>query len=264
MTDHAELLVTGAAGRIGSAIRPQLLARFGNVRLLDAHPVADLRPGEEGVVADIRDLDAMQKAMAGIRCVIHLAGIPQDDTWPKLRDANIDGLYTVFEAARRAGVRRVVFASSHHAVAFTPVGERVPIDTEPRPSGLYGVTKIFGEAIGKLYATKHGIEVVCLRIAAFQPTPQDYRQLHVWISPRDMAQLAIRAVEAQGISFLTVFGVSANTRNPYDRAGWDILNYVPQDDAETFLKTAPGLASPARESDRYYGGDACLRGPIES
>jgi uronate dehydrogenase len=206
----------------------------------------------------------MERAMQGIECAIHLAGIPQDDTWPALRDANIDGVHALFEAARRSHLRRVVLASSHHTIAFTPLGEFVPIDSEYRPTGLYGVTKAFGEAMGRLYSMKHGLEVICLRIGAFQPVPQDHRQLFTWISPRDMAQLAIRSVDARDVSFLTVFGVSGNNRNPYDRAGWDVLGYAPQDDAERFLGSSPDLMGhPTRESDRFYGGAACLRGPIE-
>jgi uronate dehydrogenase len=263
MGTQPKLLVTGASGIIATAIRPSLLARFGSVRLLDQREITNLQAGEEPVVADIRSIDAMERAMQGIDCVIHLAGIAKDDTWPTLRDTNIDGVYALFEAARRSKLRRVVFASSHHTVAFTPLGETVSIDSELRPSGLYGVTKAFGEAIGRLYSLKHGIEVVCLRIGAFQPAPQDHRQLFLWLSPRDMAQLAICSVEAHDISYLKVFGISANSRNPYDRAGWDALGYAPQDNAENFLGSAANLMGhPTLASDRFCGGEACLRGPV--
>jgi uronate dehydrogenase len=195
---------------------------------------------------------------------VHLAGIAQEDAWPVIRDVNVEGTYNVFEAARMAGVPRVIFASSHHAVGFTRLGDHVAIDSELRPTGIYGVSKIFGEAVGRLYALKFGMSVICLRIAAFQPQPHDHRQLLLWISPRDMAQLTIRSIDAAGISFLTVFGVSGNQRNPYDRAGWDVLGYVPQDDAERFLGTSPDLMGrPTLASDRFHGGDVCLDGLVE-
>ena len=193
--------MTGAAGVIGTAIRPYLLERYRSVRLLDHRDIPLPQSGEDIVVADIRSAEAMELAMQGIDCVIHLAGIPKDDTWPALRDANIDGVHALFEAARRSNLRRVVLASSHHTIAFTPLGEFVSIDSELRPTGLYGVTKAFGEAMGRLYSLKHGLEVICLRIGAFQPVPQDHRQLFTWISPRDMAQLTIRSVDAEGVSF---------------------------------------------------------------
>ena len=258
------VLLTGAAGAIGTAIRPALRERCRELRLLDRRAPAAPQPGERVVLADITDPAALDAAADSVDCIVHLAGIAQDDTWPALRAANVDGTLNVFEAARRRGVRRVVFASSHHVVAFRPLGERVAIDAELRPTGLYGVTKAFGEALGRLYSVKHGIEVVCLRIAAFQPEPRDHRQLLLWISPRDMAQLAVRSVEAEPVDFLTVFGVSNNARNPYDRAGWDRLGYAPQDDAERWIGSSPDLLGRAtKETDRFYGGEACLHGPVE-
>jgi uronate dehydrogenase len=263
VTTDRKILLTGACGVIGTAIRSALRARYSEVRLLDMHHLSDPQPGETPIVADIGNKAALKAAAAGVDSIVHLAGIAQDDAWPALRNANIDGTLNVFEVARMQSVRRVVFASSHHVVGFTEVGTKVPIDAELRPSGLYGVTKAFGEAVGRLYAIKHGIEVVCLRIAAFQPQPHDHRQLMIWISPPDMAQLVIRSVEAKPIDFLTVFGVSANTRNPYDRAGWDLLGYVPQDDSERWVGSSPDLmGKPTQESDRYYGGNACLRDPV--
>jgi uronate dehydrogenase len=258
------VLLTGAAGTIGSAIRPALRARHREVRLLDMRLPPDPQPGETAVVASILDPAALEVAASGADCIVHLAGIPQDDAWPALRAANIDGTLNVFEAARHQGVRRVVFASSHHVIAFRELGTHVAIDAEFRPSGLYGATKVFGEALGGLYAAKYGIEVVCLRIAAFQPQPHNHRELLLWISPRDMAQLVLRSIEADSIGFLTVFGVSNNTRNPYERAGWEQLGYRPEDDSEHWVRTAPDLMGhPTQASDRYYGGEACLRHPVE-
>ena len=245
---------------IASAIRPVLRTRYRSIKLADVNPVADPQPGEEVVGTDIRSLPAITAAMKGVRRVVHLAAIPDEDAWPRIRDTNIDGTFNVFEAARTAGVVRMVYASSHHVVAFTETGRRVLLDATYRPSGLYGVSKAFGETLANLYSHKFGLSAICLRIAAFQAKPSDYRQLLLWISPRDVAQLVLRSLEApESVRFLTVFGVSANTRNPYDRAGWEVLGYAPEDNSEAFFGTSPDLMGHAtRPSDGFYGGEVCF------
>src|ERR1017187_4308200 len=125
---EVDVLVTGAAGQIASAIRPILRSRYRSIRLADVNPVADPQPGEEVVAADICSLPAMTAAMDGVRRVVHLAAIPDEDAWPRIRDTNIDGTFNVFEAARITGAARMVYASSHHVIAFTETGNRVPID----------------------------------------------------------------------------------------------------------------------------------------
>lgn len=255
------ILLTGAAGKIGNAIRPFLRREYARVRLLDIKPVPKPLESEESIVADIRSPDAMHEVMRDVDSAVHLAGIPDEDEWPAIRDVNIDGTFNLMEAARARGVRRVVFASSHHVSAFVEAGAPVARDAPYRPTGLYGVSKAFGETLGRLYSIKFGLSVICLRIAAFQPQPRDHRQLLLWISPRDMAQLTIRALDAaDDVGFLTVFGVSGNDRNPYDRAGWDVLGYAPQDNSECYLRTSSGLnGHPVLPSDFYLGGDLCVR-----
>ena len=255
------ILLTGAAGKIGSAIRPFLRREYARVRLLDIKPVPEPLESEESIVADIRSPDAMHEVMRDVDSAVHLAGIPDEDEWRTIRDVNIDGTFNVMEAARARGVRRVVFASSHHVSAFIEIGTPVALDAPYRPTGLYGVSKAFGETLARLYAIKFGLSVICLRIAAFQPQPRDHRQLLLWISPRDMAQLTVRALEApDDVRFLVVFGVSGNDRNPYDLAGWDVLGYAPQDNSERFLGSSSGLQGhPVLPSDFYLGGDLCVR-----
>lgn len=255
------ILVTGAAGNIGSAIRPLLRAQYARVRLVDIKPAAEPRDGEECITADIRSPGAIHEAMRGVDGVVHLAGIPDEDEWHAIRDVNIDGTFNVMEAARARDVRRLVFASSHHVSAFAETGTRVALENPYRPTGLYAVSKAFGETLGRLYALKFGLSVICLRIAAFQPQPRDHRQLLIWISPRDMAQLTVRALEApDSVRFLSVFGVSGNDRNPYDRSGWDLLGYQPEDNSERFFGSSPGLEGrPVLQSDFWLGGNLCVR-----
>ncbi len=257
---EVEVLITGAAGRIGSAIRPAILHRFGTVRLVDSSPISGPRPGEEVVRADIRSLSEMIAVVGGARRIVHLAAIPDEDAWERIRDINIDGTFNVFEAARIAGAQRVVYASSHHIVAFTEAGQLVPITTEMRPTGLYGVSKAFGEALAKTYSMKFGLSVICLRIAAFCPEPSNYRELLLWISPGDTARLISSALQAPDtVRFLTAFGVSGNTRNPYDKSGWSLLGYVPEDNSESFVGSGSDLTGlPTQPSDAYHGGSLCL------
>jgi uronate dehydrogenase len=260
MMKERTILLTGAAGNIGTAIRPFLRREYARVRLTDLRPITELADGEEPVCADIRSPAAMDEVTRGVDAVVHLAGIPDEAEWRAIRDVNIDGTFNVMEAARAQGVRRFVFASSHHVSAFVEIGASVAIDTPYRPTGLYGVSKAFGETLGRLYAIKFGLSVISLRIAAFQPEPRDHRQLLIWISPRDMAQLTIKALEApDDVRYLAVFGASGNARNPYDKAGWDVLGYVPQDNSERFLGSSPGLRGhPITPSDYYLGGELCV------
>src|SRR3954464_14303523 len=182
------VLVTGAAGRIGTGLRGGLPERGWAVRCLDLVPIVDTRPGEEHVVADIADLAAMVDATQGAAAVVHLAGISGESTWPAISRANIEGTYCALEAARRAGVERVVLASSNHATGFTPrpaSGLLREADAPPRPDTYYGVGKVTMEALGSLYADRYGMDVVCLRIGSAFPEPTNTRHLSTWLSPAD-------------------------------------------------------------------------------
>ena len=165
------ILITGAAGKIGSTLREGLRGRYRVLRLTDIAPLGPARAGEEIVRADLADLAAVEAAMQGVDCVVHLGAIPGEDTWDKILPNNVVGTWNVFEAARRQGVRRVVYASSHHAVGFYRRDRDIDQTVVPRPDGIYGVSKVFGEAVGRLFADKHGLSVACLRIGAFRDKP---------------------------------------------------------------------------------------------
>jgi len=161
----------------------------------------------------------------------------------------------VFEAARRQGVRRVIYASSHHAVGFYRRARFIDQMVVPRPDGVYGVSKVFGEAVGRLFADKHGLSVACLRIGAFRDKPADRRLLHVWLSPRDAVQLVGCCIDAPDYHFIVVYGVSNNTRNRYRNAGVEFLGYRPQDKSEDYA--ADILRTPDTEdaiSREFHGG----------
>jgi len=265
--------MTGAAGRIGTMLRPRL-ARPGRVlRLLDVAPLAaPAGPAEESVTASVTDMAAMTAACAGADAVIHLGGIPAEDAWAPILDVNINGTYTVFEAARRAGVPRVVFASSNHAVGFAPRESfPVPDGASPVPDTYYGVSKAAGEALGVMYAHRYGIDAICVRILSCFDRPASPRMLATWLSPDDAGRLFEVCLTAAAPGFRVVYGVSANTRG-----GWvsldaaRALGYEPRDDAEAYATEvlaatrtgaeAPPLPGnewpdPADPVFRYLGGE---------
>ncbi|MBW8765873.1 MAG: NAD(P)-dependent oxidoreductase, partial [Geodermatophilales bacterium] len=210
-----------------------------SLRSLDVIPVQDERPGEEQIVADVTDLAAMVDAAQGADAVVHLAGVVGESTWRAISHANIEGTYVTLEAARRAGVPRVVLASSNHASGFTPrPGEGLlrEEDAPPRPDTYYGVAKVTMEALGSLYHDRYGMDVVCLRIGSAFPEPTTVRQLATWLSPADTVSLVDAALRAPSPGFSVVWGVSANTRNWWDLSAARALGYEPADDAEVYAE----------------------------
>jgi uronate dehydrogenase len=242
------VLLTGAAGSIGSALRERLPALGWTVRAFDREPV-DGEPARD--VTSAADLDA---AAPGVDAIVHLAGIPTEAPWPVIREANIEGTFAVFEAARRHGIRRVVYASSNHAAGFTPLPAdgALASDTPPRPDTLYGVSKAFGEALGRYYVDRYGLQVACLRIGTFGPTPPDRRALSTWLSPDDCARLVDSCLRAPALNYAVLWGISANTRRTWSLAEAERLGYRPQDDAEAYADELGDSA--AYPSDGFVGG----------
>jgi len=254
------ILITGAAGSIATMLRPRL-ARPGRVlRLLDIVPLAvPAGPGEAAVTASVTDMAAMTAACAGADAVIHLGGLPSEDAWAPIFDVNINGTYTVFEAARRAGVPRVLFASSNHAVGFRP-RESFPVteDASPVPDTYYGVSKAAGEALAALYARRYGIDAICVRILSCSERPVNARMLSTWLSPDDAGRLFEACLTAPSPGFRVIYGVSANTRGGWvSLDGARALGYHPRDDAESYAAglLAAGEPDPADPVFRYLGGE---------
>jgi uronate dehydrogenase len=247
------VLVTGAAGRIGGYLRPRLARDGRTLRLLDVVAV-DAGPDEEAVTASVTDLDAVTAACADVDAVVHLGGYAGEEAWDDVLAVNIHGTYVVFEAARRAGVPRVVFASSNHAAGFHPAVDPVPDDLSPRPDTYYGVGKAAGEALGSLYHDRYGLDVVCLRIGTCSDAPPDARSLATWLSPDDCGRLVEAALTCPSPGFRTVWGVSANTRRRWALAGAHEIGYRPRDDAEAF---AAEVGDRVADTDGFVGGEFC-------
>jgi uronate dehydrogenase len=250
------ILITGAAGDVGSHLRRELAGRY-RLRLSDRRPVGDLAASEEFVAADIASTEGLEAVVRGVDAIVHLGGFSVEGPWETILQANIIGFHNVLEAARRAGVRRFLFATSNHAVGFYRRDETIDHTVYPKPDSRYGVSKVFGEALGSLYADKYGMEVFNIRIGNVNPQPVDKRRLAIWISPRDLAQLVTIGIEHPDVRFEIVYGVSGNQRSWYDNSNARRLGYRPQDDseawaAEVLAKEKPG-AHPS--SEVYQGGN---------
>jgi uronate dehydrogenase len=256
------ILITGAAGTVGKILRPRLGKEGRVLRLLDIAPMTP-GDGEEVVTASVTNLDAMTVACEGVSAVIHLAGISGEAPWEQILDVNIQGAYVAFEAARRAGVPRVIFASSNHAVGFTSRQDfPVPDYTFPAPDTYYGVSKVAAEGLAGLYYHRYGIDTICVRILSCFERPLSPRMLSTWLSPDDAGRLFEACLTAKDPGFRVVFGVSANTRG-----GWVSLNearalgYEPRDDAEIYAAEViaeHGTPDPDDPVFAYLGGEFTL------
>jgi len=227
------VLITGAAGAIGSCLRDGLRPLVDELVLSDVRAVEPVAK-ERFVLADLDDREAVAGAMQGVDAVIHLGGVSTEKPFEQLVGPNLVGTFNVFDAARLAGVSRVVFASSNHATGFYPV-QRTLTGYEPtRPDTLYGVTKVYGEAVGRLYVDKFGLQVICVRIGSFGPRPRQLRELSTWLSYEDAVRLFAACLSAPAVDFRVVYGASANTRLFWDLTSARELGYEPQDDAERY------------------------------
>jgi uronate dehydrogenase len=262
------VLLTGAAGTIGTAMR-ELLPGYGyRLRLFDARPVPEGPGASDTVTAGLDDASALEAATRGVDAVVHLAGIPAEAPFARILRSNIEGVWRLYEAVRTAGVRRVVFASSNHAVGFTPLpgagGPLVPEDAPHRPDTFYGLSKTFGEDLAQLYWDRHGIETVSVRIGSFADRPGEVRALGIWLSPGDCARLFHAALTAERVRHTVVHGSSANTRSVWDLSAARALGYTPQDDSEAYaagLLAAQGEPDPADPASRLLGGAFCTEEP---
>lgn len=234
------VLITGASGAIGTALRTGLRAGWSRLRLVDNRPVSAPSANEEVVVLDIADRAGLDQAMVGVKAVVHLAGVGGDYSLEDLFRVNMRGVFDVFEAARLAGVERIVYASSNHAFGCYPIDVEVDPGMLPRPDSMYGAFKACGEQLLRMYYDRHGIRGVSLRIGTYRTLPIDQRSLATWLSPGDVARLVDAALRHADPGCMVVNGYSNNTRLKIARTDWDTLGYVPQDNAEDHLAMLRG------------------------
>jgi uronate dehydrogenase len=241
------VLVTGAAGRIGRALRPRLARPGRALRLLDIADIPPAGPGEdvETVQASFTDPGAIDSACRDVDAVLHLGGLAGEAPGERIREVNVDGTQLVLEAARRHGVPRIVLASSIHAAGFRTRDDAVdgrsgapgllPADTAPCPDTYYGAGKAAVEALGSLFYSRFGMDVSALRMGAFRPRPLAPEDLAAWLSPDDAARLVEACLRADPPGFRVLWGISRNTRRWWSLAEGEAIGYRPQDDAEDHL-----------------------------
>jgi uronate dehydrogenase len=250
------LLITGAAGRLGSVLRRHYAGRFAALRLSDRVDLGAAGPGEELTVCDLGDAAAVDRLFEGVDACVHLGGQPNEAPWPVIMHANVTGAVNAWEAARKAGTRRMVFASSNHAIGFHPRTRKLDHASPARPDTRYGLSKAFGEDLALYYANKHGIEALCMRIGSCRPEPIDERMLATWQSYPDFCRLVDVGLFAD-LVYEIVYGVSDNPRSWWDNANAARLGYRPQDSAEAWADRLKGIVSPQPIDELFQGGPYC-------
>jgi len=255
-TSYQRVLITGAAGIVGSVMRRELRGRFPVLRLSDIRDLGKAEPGEELALADIQDYPAMLELMKGVDAVVHLGGSPEGRDWDTILRLNIMGARNVFEAARQQGVKRVVFASSNHAMGMYSYESFFTPDLPARPDTYYGISKAFAEDMLRYYWDKYGMEAVCLRIGSFQPEPQDVRQLATWLSHRDAVELVYRSLAQPQVGYLIVLGFSANSTFPSSDPNAARIGWAPKDNGENYREAmrAKGLDVDGARPFKLLGG----------
>src|SRR3954447_6512959 len=220
------VLITGAAGDVGTHLSRELADKY-RLRLSDKRPLKPPK-GQSFMRADVSEMADALRITQGVDATVHLGGFSVEGPWDAILRANIVGCYNAFEAARRNGVKRVLFASSNHATGFYKRDQKIDHRVLTKPDSRYGVSKAFGEQLGSLYADKYGLEVVCMRIGNVTVAPPDRRRLSNWISPGDMARLVSVGIDHPEIKLEIVYGVSDNRRSWYENSNAYRLGYRPQ------------------------------------
>jgi uronate dehydrogenase len=263
---HERLLLTGAAGGLGKALRERLKVNCSVLRLSDVQAFGEAAAAEEIVLADLADAVAVNDMVKGVEAIIHLGGISVEGPFGPIFQANILGVYNLYEAARKHGVKRVVFASSNHVTGFYRQDQTITAEHPARPDGLYGLSKAFGEDLSRFYFDRYGIETACIRIGSSFPEPKDRRMLATWLSFDDLHRLITACLTTPVLGHSIVFGMSANAVTWWDNSRARHIGYVPQDSSDVFRDAvyartpAPDLNDPAVQ---FQGGGFVRAGPFE-
>ena len=254
-----KLVLTGAAGALGSQLRKPLAAmcdRFVSSDLVGG--LDDLAPNETYIKADVSDLAPMRALLKDADMVIHFGAIGDEAPWDDILQSNIIGAYNVWEAAYQCGVKRVIYASSVHAVGMHLKTDTIGLDASHRPDTYYGLAKCFAEDLASLYWDKRGIEAVCMRIFSAAP-PTNARSIGTWLSTNDLIHLVKRSIDSPVVGFTTVYGISNNDRAVVDNSKAGHLGFRPKDNAEDFaadvFETSPVL-------DNKDPANLCIGGPF--
>lgn len=248
--------LSGAGGQIGQILRPALLARHYPLRSAGGRAaLTPLAPTETVTQGDLRDSHVVDQLLDGIDVLIHMAGTSVERPLPEIIENNLVALHQVYEGARRHRVKRVVFASSNHAIGMHAVTSKLDATCDFRPDGFYGLSKMWGEGMGRLYWDKHGIETISLRIGSMLPRPTELRHLSTWLGLEDGIDLITACIEAPEVGYATVWGVSANTRRYWGDDDATRIGYRPRQNAEDFSGELLNQPNPLSQTgQRFQGG----------
>ncbi|KQW35293.1 NAD(P)-dependent oxidoreductase [Rhizobacter sp. Root404] len=263
---YARLLLTGAAGGLGRELRPRLKAHCGVLRVSDIADLGAAAPGEELMPAALEQADAVHALLDGIDAVVHLGGVSVEGPFGPILQANIVGVYNLYEAARKHKVRRIVFASSNHVTGFYRQDEVIDATMPMRPDGYYGISKAFGENMAQFYFDRYGIETVSLRIGSSFPEPVDRRMLATWMSFDDLERLVVASLSAPVVGHSVIYGMSDNATTWWDNTPARHIGYRPQDSSEPFRadrEARQPRIDPTDPVARYQGGGFCIKGPFD-
>lgn len=258
------ILLTGAAGGLGKVLRERIKPWAEVVRLSDVAEMAPAGPGEEVVQCDLADKEAVLALLDGVDAVLHFGGISTEKPFEPIMQANILGVANLYEALHKAGTRRVVFASSNHAIGYHPVTTVLDADSPTRPDSYYGLSKVFGEQIARYYYDRFGIETVCVRIGSSFPKPANKRMMSTYLSYDDLTELLRCSLFAPRVGHTIVYGVSDNDSTWWDNRLASHLGYKPKDSSAKFAHLFPDSSEfPARDdvTTMYQGGKFLLDGP---
>ena len=268
MAKMNRILLTGAAGGLGTVLRTSLPALCRTLRLADIVPLSNAAAHEELVQCDLANEAAVDAMLQGCDAVVHMGGISVEGPWQPILQANIIGLHNLYEAARRHGVKRLVFASSNHAVGFHSRAHRIDATQPTRGDGNYGVSKVFGETLSRFYWDRYGIETVCLRIGSCFPEPRDRRMLASWLSYRDLQSLIACCLTAPTVEHTICFAASNNPGMTWwDNSQAAHLGWTPQDSAEPYrakIEAATPPEDPADPATVRQGGKYVTMGPYQA
>lgn len=263
------ILLTGAAGGLGTALRQTLKPYASILRLSDIVPLKmgsdENADGIETVVCDLANKKAVYDLVSGCDAIVHMGGVSVERPFEEVLQANIMGVFHIYEAARRHGVKRIVFASSNHAIGFYKQTDKIDTRAARRPDGYYGLSKAYGEETASFYHDRYGVETVSIRIGSCFPVVKDRRMMHTWISARDLTELIRCALYTPQVGHTIIYGVSNNKEVWWDNRYASKLNFIARDSSEIFRTQVEQQPEPA-DTDPvsvYQGGAFTAEGPFE-
>ena len=269
-TPRGDLLLTGAAGNLGRVLAGPLAelcgpgSPYAALRLSDRAGMADTAVPGTFTRCDLADAGGMRDLLRGVAAVVHMGGVSMEGPFDPICEANIRGVFNLYEACRFGGCSRVVFASSNHVTGCYPREHAIAPSDPFRPDGYYGASKLFGEGMAAMYFDRHGIETVCLRLGSVTREPEDARALSTWLSHADLVRLVHAALQAPDVGCTTVYGVSNNDGRWWSADGWDRIGYQPQDSAGAWAdRVGSRRFEPGSAMERLQGGSFLGIGPFD-